>query len=1336
MINPISTYRIQFHHGFTFADLERIIPYLKNLGIQTVYASPVLEAVPGSTHGYDTVNPQRISPEIGTLEELKAVAKKLRDAGIQWIQDIVPNHMAFHQKNIWLMDVLEKGPESDYASFFDINWSTAEEIPLMVPFLGSTLEEAVEKAELQLVNRNKKIFLKYQETEWPVNARVKSIDTPLKEAIDKQYYRPCHWEETNSRINFRRFFTVNGLICLNIQHQETFTAYHQLIKNLLDEDVFQGLRVDHIDGLYDPETYLERLRLLAPEGAYIIVEKILEAAEELPVTWPVEGTTGYDFLAAVNNLFTYKKAKKEFNRYFKELTRNKKTVEDQVTEKKSAILNDYMAGELNNLYELFLSLNLVPQKEIDALDKGSLKEAIGLFLIYCPVYRFYGNKLPLDGVNYTGLKQLIKRLYKIKHLHAAVKLIDRALLKNPKAGNAAYNDRAKEFYLRCMQFSGPLMAKGVEDTLMYTYSRFIAHNEVGDSPAAFGKSKKVIHNEMWKRQKDWPLSMNGSSTHDTKRGEDVRARLNVLPALSSEWIEKVKEWRVLNLDLSFNLNTDDEYFIYQSLLGSYPMPGIPEDNYEERFCAYLEKALREGKRNSSWSSPDESYEQQVRNFAVTLLDQSYKFWESFSVFHRKTAGFGILNSLGQLLLKFTCPGLPDVYQGTELWDLSLVDPDNRRPVDYKLREEWLKEVLAEKSTISQLWDDRYQGKIKLLLLHKLSNIRNSVPDFFVNAAYIPLEVKGKFAAHIFAFARREEGHWLITVIPLHLAVLINDAEEVFKIDWKNTRIILPSASLINWENLLTDENGLAEEGSIPVAALFNDFPLALLKMEQVENNRSAGILLHITSLPSSYGIGDLGAEAKAFAGFLARSGQQYWQLLPLNPVGAHQGFSPYSSVSGMAGNILLISPELLLEDDLVSAAEVEECRLHTNHKVLFEQVAELKSVLLNKAYDRFKLLQNELMKEQFASFCEKEKDWLDDFALFIALKEFHLGVAWYDWEDGYKNRNPSSIANFTAENPEKLAEIKWYQFIFFKQWTSLKAYVNKAGIRFYGDLPFYVSHDSADVWARKELFKLDQQGKISGIAGVPPDYFNEDGQLWGMPVYRWDKLKKDGYQWWLKRIRRNMELYDLLRIDHFRAFCDYWEVAAGETTAIKGAWKTGPGSDFFTHLKAEFPDMPFVAEDLGEISEEVYLLRDEFGLMGMKVLQFAFGEDTGTSEHIPYRYSSDNFVVYTGTHDNDTSVGWYDKEAGRAERQNLNQYTNQSVTRKNINKVLIRLAYSSVAKLVILPMQDVLNLDGNSRMNKPASVKENWAWRLKKQPGKGTAKKLKELVNIYGRHNF
>ena len=1395
MNNPISTYRLQFHKDFNFSEFEKIIPYLKQLGVGTIYASPIFESVPGSTHGYDGTNPLKINPEIGSEEQLINLSSKLKEQNIQWLQDIVPNHMAFHPRNLWLMDVLEKGRQSEYASFFDIDWNHEEYSgKLLVPFLGAVLENVLE-SELKIAFNGSRFVFKYYEAEYPLNARsyeeilnaaptslqdinqlklqlenIHQVESPkivvqqwnefllqlsslmknadvkefinsnlqsintnksrLQEIADTQFYQLAHWQTTDKQINFRRFFTVNGLICLNVQDENVFVQFHQYIKFLQQQGIFHGLRIDHIDGLWNPQEYLSRLRKLTGEDTYLIVEKILGIEEKLPEIWPIQGNSGYDFLSMANNLFTDRSAEKQFTSFYKKLTRDKRSIQQQINDKKAFILYQNMAGELENLSQLFYNLNLAGEEEID---KEHLKSAIAEFLIQCPVYRYYGDNLPFSETESEALKAIFDRIKESKpELKLAAGLLKSVLLVNP--ADEQHNPKALQFYQRCMQFTGPLMAKGVEDTLMYTYNRFIGHNEVGDSPENFGFKPDKFHELMIDRQANWPLSLNATSTHDTKRGEDVRARLNVLTELAEDWMETLEQWRFLNKDLvsQNNLNANDEYFIYQTIVGALPMPGQDDSNFENRVYEYLIKALREAKQNSNWSNPNTQYENAVKSFVSSLLDKEKSFYRILQKFNRKIADFGIVNSLSQVLLKFTCPGVPDVYQGCELWDLSLVDPDNRRPVDYDKRLNLLENSLDK--DLTQLWETRADGQIKLWLTQNLLQTRNQNADFFAQADYIPLKVKGKYKKHVLAFARHFQNQWLIIAVPLHLTKLSKvQNRDLLKLRWKNTRIILPKDMPADFTNLLNHEQSKSAEGQLLVAEIFKPLPIAVLHINQPSNNRGAGILMHITSLPSDFGVGDLGPQAKSFANYLNRSGQKYWQLLPLNPTEDGQGYSPYSAISSMAGNTLLISPEGLVDDGLLEKSLIKEEIIKGKSEVDYAAASNLKNRLFDEAYRNFSNNSSHILHSAFEDFCQKESDCLNDYALYVALKQHHLGKPWYDWPEEYKMRHANALDQFITDNTATLDKIKWLQFIFFKQWNELKAYCNKLNIQLFGDLPFYVSNDSSDVWANKEIFCLDAEGKMTNVAGVPPDYFNDNGQLWGMPLFKWDVLKEQNYDWWLKRIKKNLEMYDLLRLDHFRAFSTYWDVPAIEETAKNGTWKPGPGSDFFRVLKQQFGELPFVAEDLGDVDQAVYDLRDEFNLPGMRVLQFSFGEDQAQSVHSLHNYNL-NSVAYTGTHDNNTSQGWYAQDATKMIKKNLKQYSGAKLKKKNIHLQLGKLAYSSVAKIVILPMQDVIGLDESARMNMPASIEKNWVWRLKPdQLEEKYSKGLRKWVEVYNR---
>lgn len=1396
MNNPIATYRIQFHKDFSFADLEKRVSYLQKLGISTLYASPILAATKGSTHGYDGISPEVINPEIGTAEQLKKLSQTLKELEISWLQDIVPNHMAFHSENEWLMDVLEKGQQSEYASFFDIAWnSKLFQGKLMVPFLGAPLEEVIDNQQIKVEYSGNRLVINYEGSTFPLNIRsymnllgadkenapetvgqlvqqlneiheaedpkifsqrwsefllqlaslmkneqikgwidqvvtkVNADKSKITDLVKGQEYLLCFWQDTDSRINFRRFFTVNGLICLNMHDDAVFDKYHQLIKTLVDEDIFQGLRVDHIDGLYDPAAYLEKLRELAGPETYLVVEKILEKSESMPAEWPIEGTSGYEFLADVNNVFTNSAAEEIFTTFYQDLTNSKDPIREQLLEKKSGILNNHMGGELDNLYQLFTDLELVDLEKLEAVGKENVKKVIGEFLIHCPIYRYYGNQMPLSETETNEVKAVFEDIMAHHNgLESAIDLIEEAILEKTVGGDEAYNAKALEFYQRWMQFTGPLMAKGGEDTLMYTYNRFVGHNDVGDFPDRFGMSVKDFHHKMRLRQKEWPLSLNTTSTHDTKRGEDVRARLNVLTDLPEEWIARVNEWRALNASIKKpdGPTDNDEYLIYQTLIGAYPMPGEDASDFAERLGDYLQKALREAKTDTTWAKPNEVYEKSTEEFALKLLDLNSPFFANFQEYLKTISDAGIVNSLSQVLLKFTCPGVPDVYQGTELWDLSLVDPDNRRLFDYEKRENWLREFedydterLAEK-----LWESRNSGQIKLWLTHQLYNLRKSNPVLFSEGDYVPLKVRGAYKEHILAFARKYKREYIIVAVPLHSAMLCKEqGKAFFDLDWKDTSVVLPDNMDTAWTEMLTGAEA-EYEGKLTPGLIFKSLPVAVLKGKKPDNERKAGVLLHITSLASPFGIGDMGSEAFAFADFLSKSSQKLWQILPLNPIEAAQSNSPYSALSSRAGNPLLISPEVLAKDGLLEKEKLNDYMLPQTGRTDYEQAEKLKSDLLKKAFEKFLSLNNPASNADFEDFCKQNQAWLDDFAIYIALKQKHDGKPWYTWPEEFRKRDANALQQIETE---KLQFIKWQQYIFDKQWKDLKSYCNGLEIKLLGDIPFYVSYDSADVWANPEFFCVDEEGKITGIAGVPPDAFSDDGQLWGMPVFDWDVLKKQDYKWWIQRLEKNIELFDVVRLDHFRAFTDYWVVAGGEKTAVNGEWKLGPDAEFFTKIETALGGLPFVAEDLGEMSPGVYKLRDKFALPGMKVLQFAFDENMAQSDHIPHNFNA-NFYAYTGTHDNNTTLGWFRSSKDGEMKALIEKYVGYEVNEDNICEVMARLTFSSVAKVAILPMQDVLNLDETTIMNIPGSNENNWSWRLK--PGQVTHEAQQFLLNL------
>ncbi len=513
-----------------------------------------------------------------------------------------------------------------------------------------------------------------------------------------------------------------------------------------------------------------------------------------------------------------------------------------------------------------------------------------------------------------------------------------------------------------------------------------------------------------------------------------------------------------------------------------------------------------------------------------------------------------------------------------------------------------------------------------------------------------------------------------------------------------------------------------------------------MKLANRPNARRSGILLHPTSLPGGTGIGDLGAEAHRFVDFLAETGQSLWQVLPLGPTG--YGDSPYQCFSAFAGNALLISLEALANDGWLTPRDLERSPKFSARRIEYGPLIEFKSRLLWKAFDNFKAEASPAEKEEFERFSHGARSWLEPYALFRSIKDHHRGKSWTDWDAHLRERDDVAL-HFWGENHAREIEAhKFVQFTFFRQWVSLARYANAKGIQIIGDVPIFVAHDSADVWSHPELFHLDQQGRPTKVAGVPPDYFSATGQLWGNPIYRWDVIANDGYAWWIDRIRATLQLVDILRLDHFRGFQACWTVPAGETTAVHGRWEAGPGVHLFDAIRKALGDLPIIAEDLGFITEDVHQLRQTLGFPGMRILQFAFGTDPQADSFRPYNYPQD-CVVYTGTHDNDTTVGWFNSvgagESTRSraevdqERKFLLGYlgTNGS----EINWDFIRLALSSVARIAIIPLQDVLGLDSEARMNVPARESGNWAWRFGPRDLTATRRRrLAELTETYGRN--
>jgi 4-alpha-glucanotransferase len=504
--------------------------------------------------------------------------------------------------------------------------------------------------------------------------------------------------------------------------------------------------------------------------------------------------------------------------------------------------------------------------------------------------------------------------------------------------------------------------------------------------------------------------------------------------------------------------------------------------------------------------------------------------------------------------------------------------------------------------------------------------------------------------------------------------------------------------------------------------------------------RSSGILLHFTSLAGRFGIGDLGPCAYEFADFLSAAGQKLWQVLPLNPTG--YGDSPYQCFSAFAGNPMLLSLQRLRDEGLLQASDLAHAPLFPEEVVDYGPVIEFKMAILRRAAQAFLADGSRADCAAFDRFCESASPWLEDYALFMACKGVHHGTMWTLWEPGLRKREAQAVSEWSRKLATEIRAFKFWQFEFFRQWKHLKAHCQQRGIRFMGDVPIYVAHDSADVWAHPELFYLDDQGSPTVVSGVPPDYFSATGQLWGNPIYRWDLLAASGYKWWIDRFRASLALFDMVRLDHFRGFESYWEVPANETTAINGRWIKGPGEDFLSALQNAFGGLPIVAENLGVITPPVENLRQQFGLPGMSLLQFAFGTDPQGPSFRPHNYSRD-LVAYTGGHDNDTTVGWWSSSGAsdstrtaddvRKEHDFARAYLNFRDD-SEINWVMIRAVLASVADVAIVPLQDVLGLGSKARMNLPGKVSGNWKWRCR--PGSlssDLSERLRSMVALYDR---
>ncbi|PZR27668.1 MAG: malto-oligosyltrehalose synthase [Citrobacter freundii] len=884
MIQPSGTYRIQFNPQFTFNHLAAILDYLNALGITTIYASPLLQPAKGSSHGYDGINPAALNPELGTEEDLENLAMKIREKGMSWIQDIVPNHLAFDTNNLWLKDVLERGINSPYANYFDIDWEHPfYHHKLMVPFLGASLQECLQKGEIRLAFQTEGFFICYYENHYPVNietyplllsgcfgeegnhvnasisalinnnnievdhwnnmktallnelqsgtdcinSRLNELnkDIPLlMQILSAQHYVLCHHIISHTQINYRRFFNVNGLICLCMEDEQVFYDYHRYTHGMYEKGYIQGLRIDHIDGLKNPRAYIDRLRSVFGKDCYIIVEKILDVKEELPGSFDIQGTSGYEFLSYINQLITDNRGSDKLLRFYQQLVPEFRDYDTIVFDNKLSNLDTYLNGEWDNLLRLLLSLNLVEDEEIKITN---LKMALGVLMAAYPVYRAYIEDFPLEE-NDQRLVDMALEIAKERYPALRYELSVLYDLFKPHEDPIKTANRLT-FVQRLMQFTGPLAAKGVEDTTFYRYNVLISHNEVGDEPCVLGIDIQTFHDKMQQRQRQNPMSFNCTSTHDTKRGEDNRIRINIISEMAEQWIALVKKWMERNDPLkkiAIGVKApivNDEYFIYQAIMGGFPEDLELTDEFRDRTKRYVIKALRESKFMSDHVEPNLDYEEACSAFIDQLLDPDQSFLSTMMPFVASILRYANIYTMVQVIIKTTAPGIPDIYQGCELWDLSYVDPDNRRPVNYKLRNELLHQLNEKEQQDPQEllhWANEHYllGTQKMFVTKEILELRKQFPSLFIKGEYIPVYPVDR-ERNVIAFVRRLQEQWVLIVLPLAIAA----QPEITAV------IELPADAPVNWKNIFTGE--ILTGRKWEVKDLFRLFPVAVFQSQ-------------------------------------------------------------------------------------------------------------------------------------------------------------------------------------------------------------------------------------------------------------------------------------------------------------------------------------------------------------------------------------------------------------------------------------------------------------------------------------------------------------------------
>jgi (1->4)-alpha-D-glucan 1-alpha-D-glucosylmutase len=810
---PASCYRLQLSPDFTLDDARRAAPYLHGLGVGDLYLSPILATRPESTHGYDVVDPTRVRLEIGGEDALRALAGEAARLDMGLLVDVVPNHMAADHRNPWWWDVLGRGRDSPYAHVFDIDWDAPGcDGRIVLPVLDGQPDDLIDRGELRLVEEDGAPALAYYDRRFPLAPGILArAGGDLAALAAAQHYRLADWREAPGAVNYRRFFDIGDLVAIRADREDVFAAMHGLLIGLVREGVVTGLRIDHVDGLADPEAYLRRLSE-ATGGGYVVVEKILARDEALPPTWATGGTTGYDFLALAGGLFVDPSGADRLRRLHRRLTGLPSAFSGVAEEARRRVLRELFPADLEHAARL---------AEAAGLSGGApdaMREALAELTVRMEVYRTYADEAGIDGPGRRRLAEAAATARTVLSGAAAARL--GALVEaiaQPTAATLA-------FVRRWQELTGPIAAKGIEDTALYVDTHLTARNEPGCNPSWPATEPEELHRRLAARG-GHPL--NATSTHDTKRSEDVRMRIAVLSELPDEWEARFERWRSLNCPLRRRPDAapdaGEEWLLYQTLTGVWPLDIAARGTLPERMAAYMQKAAREAKVNTSWTAPDLDHERDLADFVAGILDPGNAvFLADLDDFARLVAELGARGSLALLVLKLAAPGVPDIYWGNELPDLSLVDPDNRRPVDFPAHARVLESIERRAAEgradlareLAERWED---GRLKLYVTWCGLHLRRREPDLFADGEYLPLAATGPRAAHVVAFARVHEGRWVVAAVPRLTAALDG---------WGDTRLPLPAGAPHAWQHILT---GAEVRGSAPAASeLFDAVPVALL----------------------------------------------------------------------------------------------------------------------------------------------------------------------------------------------------------------------------------------------------------------------------------------------------------------------------------------------------------------------------------------------------------------------------------------------------------------------------------------------------------------------------